>query len=556
MKKGQQRIRMALAQINPIVGNLEANRRKISSFMQDARLKGADIVVFGELALTGYPPEDLLLKKSFVSDNVAVLNSLAVETDDTAVIAGFVDRQGDKLYNAAAMMQRGKIRAVYHKCCLPNYGVFDEKRYFIPGNKNGCFGFGRTIFGINICEDIWRQSAQETLHGAKLIINISASPYHAGKVVLRERILKTQAKSANAFVVYVNLVGGQDELVFDGQSMVIDNRARLIVRAKAFQEDLLFVDLDLALSRKKAAVIFKESFAQKVPLEKRNIFSYEDEVQEVYEALVLGLRDYIIKNGFKKVVLGLSGGIDSALVSVIACDAIGHENVLGVFMPSVYSSEESFQDAELLSVNLGIQFKVIAIQEIFDQYLKILENIFEGRRSDITEENLQARIRGNIIMALSNKFGYLALNTGNKSEVSCGYCTLYGDMAGGFGVLKDVFKGLVYKLAAYRNKTAGSALIPERVITKAPTAELRPDQKDSDSLPPYPILDEILKNYVEEDKSLADIIRLGMDEEVVRRVIRMVDHNEYKRRQAPPGIKITPKAFGRDRRMPITNGYK
>ncbi len=556
MKKNRQGLRIALAQINPIVGDLEANKRKIISSIQAAQDRGADIVVCGELALTGYPPEDLLLKKKFVDDNVAVLKSLASEVGDIVAIAGFVDKKNERIYNAASIMQRGKVRAVYHKCCLPNYGVFDEKRYFACGQKSGFFGMGRTVLGLNICEDIWQKKAQEFSKGARLIINISASPYHVGKVALRERVLKAQARDAGAFIVYVNLVGGQDELVFDGQSMVIDNRGRLIAMAKAFQEDFLVVDFDLDYSSKKAPVSFKLKGKEKLPLEKSSIFSFKDAAQEVYEALVLGLRDYIIKNGFKKVVLGLSGGIDSALVSVIASDAIGAQNVLGVFMPSAYSSDESFQDARVLADNLGIQFKVIAIQDVFEGYLKILEGVFEGRKPDITEENLQARIRGNIIMALSNKFGYLALNTGNKSEVSCGYCTLYGDMAGGFGVLKDVFKGLVYELAAYRNKAAGRSLIPERIFTKAPTAELKPGQKDSDTLPPYPLLDEILKNYVEQDKSLLDIVRLGIDKDVARRVICMVDHNEYKRRQAPAGIKITPKAFGKDRRMPITNGYK
>ncbi|MFH1692478.1 MAG: NAD+ synthase [Candidatus Omnitrophota bacterium] len=555
-KKRKQRIRVALAQINPVVGDLEANKSKISSFIQKAGQKGADIVAFGELALTGYPPEDLLMKKKFVDDNLSALKSVVGRVDDVVALVGFVDRKNDVLYNAASVMYRGKMRAVYHKHCLPNYGVFDEKRYFACGQKNQLFGIESTVFGVNICEDMWHQKAEKTLEGARLIVNINASPYHCGKVALRQRILKTQAKNANAFIVYVNLVGGQDELIFDGQSMVIDPRGRLVARAKGFVEELMILDLDLDVTSKKVPVCFKSMKKEKPLLEKREIFSFENETQEIYEALVLGLKDYIVKNGFKKVVLGLSGGIDSALVSVIASDAIGAENVLGVFMPSVYSSDESFQDARSLADNLGIQFKIVAIQDIFEQYLKTLEGIFENRKPDITEENLQARIRGNIIMALSNKFGYLALNTGNKSEVSCGYCTLYGDMAGGFGVLKDVFKGLVYELAAYRNHLAERNLIPERIFSKAPTAELRPGQKDSDTLPPYPLLDKILKSYVEQDKSLQEIVRSGIDEDLARRVIRLVDHNEYKRRQAPAGIKITPKAFGKDRRMPITNGYR
>lgn len=556
MKKRKQKIRVALAQVNPTVGDLEGNKRKISSYIQAAGQKGADIIAFGELALTGYPPEDLLLKKKFVSDNLSVLKSVASCVGDIAAVVGFVDRKNEALYNAASVMYRGRIRAVYQKCCLPNYGVFDEKRYFAHGKKSEFFGMGSTVFGVNICEDIWHQKVEDVLKGARLVINISASPYHAGKVISRQRILKTQAKSANAFIVYVNLVGGQDELVFDGQSMVVDNCGRLIARARAFQEELMILDLDLDVSSKKVPVSFKRLNGDKPLLENKKIFPLASETQEVYEALALGLKDYIVKNGFKKVVFGLSGGIDSALVSVIARDAIGAENVLGVFMPSIYTSDESFRDARSLSDNLGIQFRIVAIQDIFDQYLKTFKDIFEDRGPDITEENLQARIRGNIIMALSNKFGYLALNTGNKSEVSCGYCTLYGDMAGGFGVLKDVFKGLVYELATYRNKMAGQNLIPERIFTKAPTAELRPGQKDSDTLPPYPLLDKILKSYVEEDKSLIEIVHSGIEEDVARRVIGMVDHSEYKRRQAPAGIKITPKAFGRDRRMPITNGYK
>lgn len=554
MKK--EAIRIALAQINPTVGDLEANKSKIIAFIQAAKEKGADIVAFGELSITGYPPEDLLLKNKFVSDNIAVLKSLASQVGDIVAVVGFVDKRNGELFNAAALIHQGQVRAVYQKCCLPNYGVFDEKRYFSPGRKVDLFGIGKTVFGVNICEDIWHLKAEKVLKGARFVININASPYHAGKVALRERILKTQAKNANAFIVYVNLVGGQDELVFDGQSMVFDNRGRLIARAKGFQEDLLVVDLSVNTTSKKAAVSFKKLNGRRPLLEKNKICSFQDETQEVYEALVSGLRDYVVKNSFKKVILGLSGGIDSSLVSVIAADAIGAENVLGVFMPSVYSSQESFQDALQLAENLKIRFETIAIQDIFNQYLKTLDGFFKDQKTDITEENLQARIRGNIVMALSNKFGYLALNTGNKSEVSCGYCTLYGDMAGGFGVLKDVFKGLVYALAAYRNKVAGYDLIPERVLKKEPTAELRPGQKDSDTLPEYPLLDRILKKYVEEDKSLSDIVHSGISEDVVRRVIRMVDYSEYKRRQAPAGIKITPKAFGRDRRMPITNGYR
>ncbi|MFH0876867.1 MAG: NAD+ synthase [Candidatus Omnitrophota bacterium] len=554
----KEEIRIALAQINPTMGDLRANAEKIIAFANKAERCGADIVSFPELAVTGYPPEDLLLRPKFVADNIAELKRLAKAIGSVVAVVGFVDSIKDTQYNAAALIYDGKIRGMYHKAFLPNYGVFDEKRYFAPGKEFPIFGVGKTSFGVNICEDIWHLNGPaglQALKGARLIVNVNASPYHLGKGNLRQQILKQQAKKYKVFISYVNIVGGQDELVFDGQSMVIDDQGRVMAQAKSFEEDLLVADLELLPAAKKPRFILRESIGSKPLLPKKSSTKTTDEVAEVYEALVLGLGDYIRKNGFKKVVLGLSGGIDSSLVAAIAADSVGRENVMGVLMSSAYTSSASVEDAQALARNLGIKSQTIPIQGIFDQYLSTLAPAFKGSAASIAEENIQARIRGNILMALSNKFGCLALNTGNKSEVSCGYCTLYGDMAGGFGVLKDVPKTLVYRLAEYKNAKEHKELIPRRVFEKAPTAELKPNQKDSDTLPEYDLLDRILKLYVEEDKGVAQIVKAGIPQETVKRVIHMVDRNEYKRRQAPPGIKITPKAFGRDRRMPITNRY-
>ncbi|MEK7850172.1 MAG: NAD+ synthase [Candidatus Omnitrophota bacterium] len=560
MKK--QTIRIALAQMNSVVGDLKGNADKIIGLAREAQSQGADIVSFPELAVTGYPPEDLLFKAQFVDDNLEQLKRIAAYIGDIVCVVGFTDRKANALYNAAAVIHNARIKGIYHKAFLPNYGVFDEERYFSRGTSFPVFGMGKTLMGVNICEDIWHLEGPagiQAYKGAHLIVNINASPFHMGKGLLRENILRQQAKKYKVFISYTNLVGGQDELVFDGASLIIDDKGRVVAKAPAFKEQLLITELEIARSFKKPDVFLKEITKDKPLLVKprgSRGFHIKSRAAEVYEALTLGLRDYISKNGFKKVVLGLSGGIDSSLVAAIAVDSGGRENVFGVAMPSVITSKGSREDAERLAKNLGIEFKVIPIQDIFRMYLDILKNAFSGSKPDVTEENLQARIRGNILMALSNKFGYLALNTGNKSEVSCGYCTLYGDMAGGFGVIKDVPKTLVYKLAGYVNEKAGYEVIPLRVFKKAPTAELRPNQKDSDTLPEYGILDRVLKLYVEEDKSLSEITKSGTDKAVVERVMRMVDTNEYKRRQAPPGIKITPKAFGRDRRMPITNRYR
>lgn len=556
MKKN---LRIAIAQINCTVGDLGGNASKIVSYTAQAKTSGADIVVFPELAITGYPPEDLLLKPKFISDNLESLNRIAKSVDDIIVIVGFVGQSGNGLYNSAAVLYKGAIKGTYHKMILPNYGVFDEKRYFTAGTVPQIFKAGDIIFGVNICEDIWHNEGpllQEASLGAKLIININSSPYHAGKIREREEIARRGAKASNVCIVYANLVGGQDEIVFDGQSMIVDSIGKVTHRAEAFKEDLLIADLDIPGSEAKGkAIIVTDiiSVKSRPTVEAREIKPL-DQVAEIYGALLLGVRDYTGKNGFEKVVIGLSGGIDSAIVAAIAADALGKENVTGVFMPTRYSSELSETDAKRVASDLGIGYKNISIDHIYKLYLMAFEPHFAGSAKDVTEENIQARIRGNILMALSNKFRWLVLTTGNKSEMSTGYATLYGDMAGGLAVIKDVPKTLVYKLAKYRNSI--SKVIPDSIMLKEPTAELRHDQKDRDTLPPYDVLDPIIKAYVEEDKSMGEISALGFDKEVVARVIDMVDKSEYKRRQSPPGIKITPKAFGKDRRVPITNKYK
>lgn len=554
-------LRIAMAQINCTVGDLEGNRKKINEHIQKAEVCGADIVAFPELALTGYPPEDLLLKPEFIEDNLEALNELAVSVDNIVVIAGFVDKKGDNIYNAAAVIYAGKVVGVYHKMLLPNYGVFDEKRYFKAGNSPLVFRYGRCVFGVNICEDIWHREGPARLQaslGAKVIFNINASPYHAGKAKEREKTIQEQARVNRLHIVYINLVGGQDELVFDGRSMAVDNKGGLIKKAEAFKEDLVFLDLSIPTGRNspsKRVILIEEE----MPYKNRIFLSPKKarplgRLAEIYQALVLGLKDYVYKNGFGSVVIGLSGGIDSSLVAALAVDAIGKDNVTGIFMPSRYSSSESEADARGLAQNLGVKFVNVSIEQIYKMYLMLLEPHFLGLERNIAEENLQARIRGNILMAFSNKFNWLVLTTGNKSEMSTGYATLYGDMAGGFAVIKDVSKTSVYELARYRNSL--NAIIPERVFIKAPTAELRPNQKDSDTLPLYEDLDPILKAYIEEDRDLDGIVSLGFSREAASKVLHMVDKSEYKRRQSPPGIKVTPKAFGKDRRMPITNKYR
>ena len=553
-------LRFAIAQINCTVGDFDGNLKKIADRILEARTYDVDIVAFPELAITGYPPEDLLLKKAFVDSNLETLKNLASSVGDIVVITGFVDRKGRDLYNAAAVIYKGQVKGICHKIFLPNYGVFDEKRYFKPGDEPCLFKFGDILFGVNICEDIWHKDGpakRQAAGGASFIVNINASPYYSGRIRERERIVQRQARDNRISIAYINLVGAQDELVFDGQSMIVNDKGRVIARAEAFREDLLIADIEITkrkASRLKNVVpIARSASANCRPaLPKRKIAPLEP-IAEIYQALVLGLRDYVLKNNFNKVVIGLSGGIDSSLVAALAVDALGKENVVGVFMPTRYSSSASEADSRKLACNLCIEFLSLSIDHIFKIYLMTLEPKFAGLKRDLAEENIQARIRGNILMALSNKFGWLVVTTGNKSEMSTGYATLYGDMAGGFAVIKDVPKMLVWRLAKYRNSI--SPVIPNSVITKAPTAELKHGQKDQDTLPPYSLLDKILKSYVEEDKGPDEMIRMGFGKEVVKKVVNMVDRSEYKRRQAPPGVKITPKAFGRDRRMPITNKY-
>lgn len=559
-------VRIGLAQINSTVGDIAGNCEKVSNFTDKARERDVDIVVFPELVITGYPPEDLLLKKGFIDSNIKAVKTLASGIDKPVTIVGFVDASRRGIYNAAAVIHKGRVRGVYRKELLPNYGVFDEKRYFIPGERPRVFRFGNIIFGIAICEDMWCKSTPISTMarmGAGLIFNVNASPYHMGKIYDRERIVRSRIRENRVWVAYANLVGGQDELIFDGQSFVMDRSGTIRAGSRAFEEDLLVLDIaeDDLIKRSSGMDsayitnipgVSRDVHKPKKPVEIHPVIRH-DRNEEVYRALTLGLHDYVGKNGFKGAVIGLSGGIDSALVATLAVDALGRDNVTTVFMPSKYTSRESREDAYALAGILGIRIIDIPIDSILDSYLKSLNALFSGLKEDTTEENLQARIRGNILMALSNKFGWLVLATGNKSEMSVGYATLYGDMAGGFAVIKDVPKTIVYEISAWRNSQG--PVIPQRILTKEPSAELKPGQKDSDSLPPYDYLDQVLKSYVEEDKEPTSRDFPALPAEEIARVLRMVDLSEYKRRQSPPGIKITPKAFGKDRRMPITNKF-
>ena len=569
------RLRIALVQMNSVVGDLDGNARRIVEFTEQARAAGADLVAFPEMALTGYPPEDLLLKPTFVADNLRRLETVAAQTHGVTSVVGFVDANTD-LYNAAALIHDGAVAMVYHKHHLPNYGVFDEDRYFQRGHTAPTFVLNGTTIGINICEDIWYPlgpAVEQASAGAELIVNINASPYHIGKGRQRHRMLATRAADNSVIVAYTNLVGGQDELVFDGHALVFDQDGNCNARGRQFEEDVVIVDLDVESvfrTRLHDPRQRKERYGREfspaltltgaaheyptLPVPSGVAFMPPGSPAEIYAALVLGTRDYVRKNGFRKVLIGLSGGIDSSLVAAIAADALGPENVVGVSMPSRYSSQGSKDDARGLAEALGIQFLTIPIEGPFQATLDALAPTFAGLPSGLAEENLQARIRGNLLMALSNKLGHLVLTTGNKSEMATGYATLYGDMAGGFAVIKDLPKTLVYEVARYRNSLG--PVIPPSVLTKEPSAELRPNQKDSDSLPPYDVLDPILKAYVEEDRAGDEIVAMGHDPEAVKRAIRLVDLSEYKRRQAPPGVKITARAFGRDRRLPITNRYR
>jgi NAD+ synthase (glutamine-hydrolysing) len=567
-------LRLALAQINTTVGDFAGNLERISAYMEQARAVGADVVAFPELAVTGYPPEDLLLQTHFVDENLRTLERLAGRCRGITAVVGFVDEATD-LFNAAAVLHDGRVAGVVHKEYLPTYGVFDEDRYFRPGQRSAVFRLGAVTFGVNVCEDIWYPTGPMVAQanaGAELIVNINASPYHRGKLAFRRTMLATRAADHAAFVAYVNLVGGQDELVFDGGSMVLGPRGELVAQAAQFAEELLVVDIDLddALRtrlqdprRRKArwqdgagvahVALAPHEHAARPPIAAR-LAPPLAPCAEVYEALKIGLHDYVRKNGFQTVVVGLSGGIDSALTATIAADALGPASVVGVSMPSRYSSASSRDDAAALAANLRIRYLTLPIEPAFAAMLQSLAPAFGEAPPNVAEENLQSRIRGNFLMALSNKFGWLVVTTGNKSEMATGYATLYGDMAGGFALIKDVPKTLVYELARYRN--AISPVIPEAILTKEPSAELRPDQRDTDTLPPYAVLDPLLELYVEEERSIDEIVARGFERSVVERVALMVDRSEYKRRQAPPGVKITPRAFGRDRRLPITNRYR
>jgi NAD+ synthase (glutamine-hydrolysing) len=571
-------MRVALAQINTTVGDVWGNVERAGRALEEAVEAGADLVAFPELTITGYPPEDLLMRPAFIQDNLRALDELAGRVPPGVVAAiGFVDLAGD-LYNACAVVSGGEILHRFHKRYLPNYGVFDENRYFREGEDTAALRLDGSLTGVSVCEDIWYPGGparEQALGGASVLLNVSASPYHRQKDLYRERMLGVRASDYGCYVLFCNLVGGQDELVFDGHSVIFDPGGNILCRARQFEEDLLVADLhpEEALvrrlhdprPRKESSDLISvveaptRTDTRETGLETRvepRVEPSLPEEGEVLAALVLGLRDYFAKNGFSRAVLGLSGGIDSALAAVVAVRALGPENVTGVLMPSEYTSDASNTDADALAKSLGIDTQTVAIGEAFDAYRGMLEPVFRDLPEDVTEENIQSRIRGNILMALSNKFGWIVLSTGNKSEMSVGYSTLYGDSAGGFAVIKDVPKTLVYRICEYVNETEGREVVPESVIRKEPSAELRADQRDSDSLPPYEVLDPILEAYVEEDKGEAEIAASGYDAEDVRRIARLVDAAEYKRRQAPIGIKVTSRAFGRDRRMPIVNRYR
>jgi NAD+ synthase (glutamine-hydrolysing) len=570
------RLRVALCQINTTVGDLDGNVDRVLAALGQAEDQGCDLAVFPELALTGYPPEDLLLKPGFVGDNRRALDRVARSSGACAAVVGFVD-VGRDLHNAAAVCAFGQVQAVYHKRNLPNYAVFDEQRYFAPGTgPSPLVEVAGVRLGVSICEDAFSPTgpiASQAAGGAELVVNINASPYYANRLAERERMLATRASDASCALVYVNQVGGQDELVFDGASMVFDAHGELLARARQFTEETLVCDVEvLPVFRKR--LLDPRGRAVEAPLPVLDVSSaprVDDPadvcrgqiaeplppVQEVYEALVTGTRDYVLKNGFTDVAIALSGGVDSSLVAVIAADAVGPDRVHGVLMPSRYSSDHSLTDAEKLAVELGIDHRVIAIEPAHAAFLDMLAPSFEGLDPDITEDNLQSRVRGVVMMALSNKFrGWLVLTTGNKSEMAVGYSTLYGDTAGGFAVIKDVPKLLVYELCRDRNARAGRPLVPEDVLTKPPSAELRPDQRDDQSLPPYEVLDPIIEAYVEDDRTAAELVGMGFDPALVERITRLVDTAEYKRRQTPPGVRVTSKAFGKDRRVPITNRYR
>jgi NAD+ synthase (glutamine-hydrolysing) len=541
-------VRVGLGQFNPVVGDLTGNADKIRNIYAEALRSKVGLLLLPELAVCGYPPEDLLLKKHFLTDNRSVLERLARDCPDITMVVGFAESDRGKCYNSAAILQEGKVVRIYRKGLLPNYGVFDERRYFVPGTEPVVINAGGLNVAVTICEDIWDTewlggflSGQGRIH---VVVNISASPYHMGRTEERQAVLRRCTEKLGCVVCYCNLVGGQDELVFDGRSMLVDSAGEVVGKAKAFAEDLLIAD-----------VFASDGGVVKIELPGPAAQQPADLTEEVYQAIVMATRDYTHKNGFRKVLLGLSGGIDSSVTAAVAAAALGAENVVGISMPSKFNSPETKGDAGKLAKNLGIQFLTIPIESVLEQFDRSLQSAAGWDNQSVAYENLQARIRGCILMSLSNSTGALVLTTGNKSETAVGYTTLYGDTAGGFAVIKDVPKTLVYKLAEYINKIGGRELIPTEVITRPPSAELRAGQKDTDALPEYDLLDRILRGYVEQDKSVQELIESGLPREVVHRVVHMVDRNEYKRRLSPPGVKITPKAFGKDRRLPITNRY-
>jgi NAD+ synthase (glutamine-hydrolysing) len=570
-------VRLALAQINPVVGDLEGNRDAIVAQVGRALEAGADLLLVPELAITGYPPEDLLLRPGFVRAARRELDEVARACTGLAALVGVPIFDGD-LYNACAVCAGGEVEAIYRKRFLPNYGVFDEDRYFAPGRELVLLEAGGTLVGLTICEDMWQPGPPATdlaLAGAELLVNISASPFHVGKDREREEMFQTRARDNSCFVAFCNAVGGQDELIFDGHSCVIDDEGVVLARAAGFREELLVVDVEpkavigRRLSDARRRALARERVEPPTPTIVRlgdcrgndahaepRVVPFEEELESMRLALELGLSDYVRKNGFTDVVVGVSGGIDSAVTAALAAEALGPENVHCVSMPSRYSSSATRSDAQRLAESLGSPFEQLEIGPIFDRVLATLEEPFRGREADLAEENVQARIRGLLLMALSNKFGWLLVATGNKSELAVGYATLYGDMAGGFALLKDMFKTDVFRLARHLNERAGRELIPASIIERAPSAELRENQLDEDSLPPYPALDKVLEAYVEEDRTRDELSQDGFDPTVVERAVALVDRAEYKRRQAPPGVKLRPKAFGRDRRTPITNRWK
>ncbi len=587
-------LRLALAQMNPTVGDLEGNTNAVLAILDEAKSRGAHVAVFPEMAVTGYPPEDLLLRPQFLADAKTQLDRIVEASRGVAVVVGAPelvdgrvfnpgvasrpDEATGKLYNGAAVAADGRLVHIYRKIFLPNYGVFDEERYFQPGNECPVFEINGVQVGVNVCEDIWHEEGPSMVQrgaGAEVIVNINASPYHRGKGRQREEMLAARARTHGAYIAYLNTVGGQDELVFDGQSLVLGPDGGVVARGAQFATELLIVDVDadqtlppsfdgVQLERVGTTVGAPASYYVSGPVSGPASDSIPsaaplrepmDPLTEVYSALVTGTRDYVLKSGFRGAVIGLSGGIDSALTTAIAVDALGADRVTTFFMPSHFTSDQSEQDSRKLVANLGVRMEVLGIKPGLDWYLAELGPLFEGLAPDVTEENLQARIRGTLLMAASNKFGWLVLTTGNKSEMATGYATLYGDMAGGFAVIKDVPKTLVQQLARHRNAMAGREVIPESIIVRPPTAELRPDQKDEDSLPPYAVLDPILQAYVEDDWTVGEMLQAGMPADAVLQTIRLVDRSEYKRRQAPPGVKITRRNFGRDRRLPIVNRY-